>query len=253
MKIVSWNINGIRAAHQKGALNWLWDQSPELICLQEVKAKKEQIPEEILVLPGYDVYLNSAERPGYSGVATYSKIKPKSVVMGLGIHQFDVEGRVIATEFNDYTLFNVYFPNGQRGLERVQYKLEFYHHLLQICDALHQEGKSIIITGDFNTAHQEIDLANPEENIATSGFLPEERVWVTKYLDHGFIDIYRHLYPERQQFTWWTYRFGARRRNIGWRIDYFLLSEKLKNRVQEVTILEDIQGSDHCPVVLDLE
>jgi len=253
MKIISWNVNGIRAAHQKGALNWLWDQSPEVVCLQEVKAKREQIPEEIRSFPGYEIYWNPAERPGYSGVATYSKIKPLSVSMGLGISQFDVEGRVIATEFNDYILFNVYFPNGQRGHERVQYKLEFYDHLLQICDDLHRQGKNIIITGDFNTAHQEIDLANPEENITTSGFLPEERIWVKKYLDHGFIDIYRHLYPEREQYTWWTYRFGARRRNIGWRIDYFLLSETLKNRVQDVVISEDVQGSDHCPVTLILE
>ena len=253
MKIITWNVNGIRAAHKKGALNWLWGQMSELVCLQEVKAKKEQIPEEIGALPEYEIYWNSAERPGYSGVATYSKIKPLSVTLGLGISQFDIEGRVIVTEYNDYILFNAYFPNGQRGHERVQYKLDFYHHLLQICDDLHQQGKNIIITGDFNTAHQEIDLAYPEENVTTSGFLPEERIWVTKFLDHGFIDIYRHLYPKRQQYTWWTYRFGARRRNIGWRIDYFLLSEGLKNRVHDVIIFEDVQGSDHCPVMLILE
>ncbi len=252
MKITSWNVNGIRAAHQKGALNWIWEQGAELICLQEIKAKQEQVPEEIKNVPDYKAFWNPAERPGYSGVATYTKIEPSFVGMGLDNPRFDVEGRVIRTDMEDFVLFNIYFPNGQRGHDRVQYKLDFYEHLLQICDALQCDGKNIIITGDFNTAHQEIDLANPKENIATSGFLPEERVWIARYLDHGFIDVYRDLYPERQQYTWWNYRFGARRRNIGWRIDYFLVTEGLKHKVEDVIVWEEVLGSDHCPVTLVL-
>ncbi len=253
MRIISWNVNGIRAAYQKGAIDWLLDQTPDVICLQEVKARLEQIPDTIQILDGYKTYWYPAERPGYSGVATYTNKLPLSVTMGMGFPEFDNEGRVIRTDFNDFILFNVYFPNGQRGHERVQYKLNFYQYLLEICNVLHQEQKNIIITGDFNTAHTEIDLANPAENINTSGFLPEERVWVTKYLDSGFIDVYRTLYPDRKQYTWWTYRLGARRRNIGWRIDYFLISESLKDRVKDVIISEEIQGSDHCPVTLLIE
>lgn len=250
MKIVTWNVNGIRAAVQKGTMNWLEDHSADVICLQEVKAKWEQVGDEVRNLPGYEVYWNAAERPGYSGVATYTKVKPKSVNFCIGVDYFDIEGRVIETEFDDFILFNVYFPNGQRGHERVQYKLEFYEHLLSICDRYHAEGKGIIITGDFNTAHREIDLANPRENQNTSGFLPEERVWIDKYLEKGFVDIYRELYPERVQYTWWTYRFGARRRNIGWRIDYFLISQNLAGCVKDVVIFDEVEGSDHCPVAL---
>lgn len=253
MKIISWNINGIRAASQKGVIHWLLSQEPDVVCLQEVKARYDQVPEEVRCLDGYVTYWNPAERPGYSGVATYSKLKPENVSMGFGISEFDGEGRVIRTDYQDFILFNIYFPNGQRGHERVQYKLDFYKSLLEICNKLHREQKNIILTGDFNTAHKEMDLANPKENINTSGFLPEERVWVTKYLENGFVDIYRSLYPDREQYTWWTYRFGARRRNIGWRIDYFLISENLKDRVKDVVISEEVEGSDHCPITLDID
>jgi exodeoxyribonuclease-3 len=168
----------------------------------------------------------------------------------LGEERFDVEGRVIRTRGEDFLLYNIYFPNGQRGQERVDYKLDFYARLLEICDALHAAGENIILTGDFNTAHLPIDLAHPKENETTSGFLPEERVWVDKFLEHGFVDVYRRLYPERVQYTWWTYRMGARQRNIGWRIDYFLVSEKLAGRVKDVIIHDNVTGSDHCPVEL---
>jgi len=167
--------------------------------------------------------------------------------------KFDIEGRVIRTRYPNFILFNIYFPNGQRGSDRVEYKLDFYAHLLEICDSLHASGENIIITGDFNTAHMPIDLKNPKENETTSGFLPEERDWVQKFLDHEFIDAYRMLHPDREQYTWWTYRFNARQRGIGWRIDYFLISPHLEEKIQDVIIHDDILGSDHCPVELIME
>jgi exodeoxyribonuclease-3 len=192
-----------------------------------------------------------AERPGYSGVATFYREAPDEVTLGLDNSRFDLEGRVIRTRHGDLLLFNVYFPSGQRGQERVDYKLEFYSHLLSICDELHKKGENLIITGDFNTAHTPLDLKNPKQNQKTSGFLPEERAWVQKFLDHGFVDIYRNLYPDRVQYTWWTYRSGARQRGIGWRLDYFLVSKSLIPRVKDVIIHENVTGSDHCPVEME--
>lgn len=250
MKIITWNVNGIRAALGKGLKEWVLDQSPDVMCLQEIKARPEQLSDEQRDFPGYQAIWNPAVRPGYSGVATLLREPPLGVEIGLGEARFDVEGRVICTQHPDFYLYNIYFPNGQRGHDRVAYKLDFYAHLLEICDQRHAAGQNIIITGDFNTAHQPIDLRNPEENEGTSGFLPEERAWVQKYLDHGFVDVYRLLYPERVQYTWWTYRFAARQRGIGWRIDYFLVSQALASRVRDVIIHEDVTGSDHCPVVL---
>jgi exodeoxyribonuclease-3 len=173
--------------------------------------------------------------------------------MGLGEERFDVEGRVISTLQAGFRLFNIYFPNGQRGQARVDYKLDFYARLLDICDELHAKGESVIITGDFNTAHMPMDLKNAKQNEKTSGFLPEEREWVQKFLDHGFVDIYRKLYPERVQYTWWTYISNARERGVGWRLDYFLVSEALVDRVKDVIIHENVLGSDHCPVELVLK
>jgi exodeoxyribonuclease-3 len=170
--------------------------------------------------------------------------------MGMDAPQFDVEGRVIQTLWAGLRLFNIYFPNGQRGQERVDYKLEFYAHLLELCNVLHKKGENIIITGDFNTSHMPIDLKNAKANEKTSGFLPEEREWVQKFLDNGFVDIFRHLYPDKVQYTWWTYRLNARARGIGWRLDYFLVSEALVSRVKDVVIHENVMGSDHCPVEL---
>lgn len=253
MKIITWNVNGIRAALGKNLKTWMLEQAPDVFCLQEIKATPQQLTDEQRDFPGYHAVWNPARRPGYSGVATFSKREPAEVRLGLGEERFDVEGRVIRTRYEDFLLYNIYFPNGQRGYDRVAYKLDFYARLLEICDALHAAGENIILTGDFNTAHQPIDLARPAENETTSGFLPEERAWVQKYLDHGFVDIYRRLYPERAQYTWWTYRMGARRRNIGWRIDYFLVSEGLIGRVRDVIIHEGVIGSDHCPVELRMD
>lgn len=253
MRIITWNVNGIRATLGKDALDWAFDKEPDALCLQEVKARPEQLNEEQRFSLRLPYEWNSAERAGYSGVATFYKKKPDEIVTGMNAPQFDVEGRVIQTRWAGLRLFNIYFPNGQRGHDRVRYKLEFYAHLLELCKSLHEKGEQVIITGDFNTAHKPIDLKNPKANEKTSGFLPEEREWVRNFLDNGFVDAYRRLYPERVQYTWWTYRLNARARDIGWRLDYFLVSEALMPRVRDVAIHDQVMGSDHCPVELILD
>ncbi len=253
MKIITWNINGIRAALGKNALDWAFAQQPDFLCLQEVKAREEQLNAEQRAALKFPYAWNAAQRAGYSGVATFFKESPEATVTGMGEEKFDAEGRVVQTFHDGIRLFNIYFPNGQRGHDRVEYKLEFYAHLLKLCNELHKNGEQIIITGDFNTAHHPIDLKNPKENEKTSGFLPEEREWVQKFLDHGFVDAFRKLYPDKEQYTWWTYRFAARERGIGWRLDYFLVSESLIPRVKDVIIHDNVMGSDHCPVELILD
>lgn len=250
MKIITWNVNGLRAALVKDALKWVWEQQPDVLCLQEIKVRPEQLKDGQRNFPGYDVIWNPAEKLGYSGVATFLRRSCLEFQLGMGAPHFDIEGRLISTLHPEFRLFNVYFPSGQRGRERVEYKLEFYAHLLALCDRLHANGQNIIVTGDFNTAHMPIDLKNPKQNQKTSGFLPEERAWVQKFLDHGFVDVYRRLYPDRVQYTWWTYRSTARERRVGWRLDYFLVSEALVPQVQNVVLHEDVLGSDHCPVEL---
>jgi exodeoxyribonuclease III len=250
MKITTWNVNGIRAALGKSLREWMLAESPDVFCLQEIKATPQQLTDEQKDFPGYSVIWNPAERLGYSGVATFYQKESLEIMLGLDEPRFDIEGRAIRTRHPDFLLYNIYFPNGQRGQERLGYKLDFYSRLLDICNLLHAADENIIITGDFNTAHMPIDLRNAKENEKTSGFLPEERFWVNKFLEHGFVDIYRRLYPERVQYTWWTYRMAARQRNVGWRIDYFLVSEKLAARVKNIIIHDDVQGSDHCPVTL---
>lgn len=250
MKITTWNVNGIRAALKKGITNWVASNQPDIICFQEIKARFNQLAEEQREFPGYSTVWHSAVRSGYSGVATYYHTQPLEIQCGLGIERFDIEGRVIRVRYPDFYLFNVYFPNGQRGPDRVQYKLDFYASLLKQCEALHSRGEAIIIAGDFNTAHNEIDLANPQDNQNTSGFLPEERMWIDIYLRSGFVDVYRELYPHKVEYTWWPYYYGARRRSFGWRIDYFLISQRLMANVEDVVIHSEVMGSDHCPVTL---
>lgn len=252
MKIISWNINGLRAGLRKQALNWVWEKRPDILCLQEIKVRPEQLTDEQRTFPGYQAIWNPADRPGYSGVATLVRAPALEQSLGMGSQEFDVEGRLISTLHRGFRLFNVYFPNSQRGQGRLDYKLDFYAHLLRICDELHASGEHLIITGDFNTAHTPLDLKNPGQNRNTSGFLPVEREWVQNFLDHGFVDAYRRLYPDGIQFTWWTYRFSARERGIGWRLDYFLVSEALVSQVRDVVIHEAVLGSDHCPVELIL-
>ena len=253
VKITTWNVNGFRAILRKEALSWISAVGPDILCLQETKLQLDQITKDQATIDDYDSVWHSADRKGYSGVVTFYRPEPLKIQTGIGIEEFDVEGRVICTELEDFLLYNIYFPNGGQGNKRVPYKLSFYEKLLEICDGLHQDGKKIIITGDFNTAHNEIDLANPKSNEKNTGFLPEEREWIDKYLEHGFVDAFRYLYPDQEEYTWWTYRFNARNNNVGWRLDYFLVSEKLMDVVEDVVIHRNIMGSDHCPVSLILK
>lgn len=253
MKITTWNVNGYRAVLRKDAFAWIPEIDPDVLCLQEIKVKLDQLSEDEASVDGYLGIWNPAERPGYSGVATFHKEEPIKVDKGIGIKKFDDEGRVLRSRFEKFILYNIYFPNGGQGNKRVPFKLAFYEELLKICDDLHQNNEKIIITGDFNTAHNEIDLANPKANEKNTGFLPEEREWIDRYLEHGFVDAYRERYPDTEVYTWWTYRFNSRARDIGWRLDYFLVSESLMDQVEDVVIHSDIMGSDHCPVSLILK
>ncbi|MGB5845792.1 MAG: exodeoxyribonuclease III [Anaerolineales bacterium] len=254
MKIISWNVNGLRAVISKGALGAVIEQAPDILCLQEIKVKPEQLSNsQIENFDAFHKYWNSAERPGYSGVVTFTKEAPDVVDYSLGEERFDIEGRSVRMDFGDLVLFNLYVPNGQRDQDRLNYKLDFYSRLLKICDQLHAEGKKIILFGDFNTAHRHIDLKNPKQNKKTSGFLPEERAWIDKYLDHEFMDVYREIHGDTVKYTWWTYRVNARVRNIGWRLDYFLISRDLIARVEKVEIYDQVMGSDHCPIGLELK
>ncbi len=252
MRITTWNVNGYRAILRKNALEWVSDVDPDVLCLQEIKVQLDQLNEEEASIEGYESVWNPAERKGYSGVATFFKKGPVAVENGLGNERFDDEGRVIRFKYPDFYLYNIYFPNGGQENKRVPFKLDFYAELLETCNELHHNGDKIIITGDFNTAHNEIDLANPKANEKNTGFLPEEREWIDRYLKNGFVDAFRELYPEKEAYTWWTYRFNSRERDIGWRLDYFLVSEGLMEQVEDVVIHSDIMGSDHCPVSLIL-
>lgn len=254
MRIICWNVNGLRAVIKKNALDWINEMHIDILCLQEIKTNPDQITGLPVSLSKncFSIW-NPAKRPGYSGVVTFTNIEPNSYQLGLGIDEFDQEGRVIVSHYPDFVLANVYFPNGKRNQKRLDFKLEFYQAFLDLCDKWHRTGQRIIICGDLNTAHREIDLKNPKENQKFSGFLPEERAWIDKYLDHGFIDIYRVINPDKEQYTWWTYRVGARERNIGWRIDYFLISEELQSCVDDAIVMDEILGSDHCPIGLELK
>jgi exodeoxyribonuclease III len=238
----------------KGAWDWVKSASPDVLCLQEIKSRPDQIPDHYITqFSNHHVYWNPAVKPGYSGVATFSTSEPLAIDYGLGFEEFDHEGRVIRTKFPSFTLFNIYFPSGQRGMDRVAYKLDFYSHLLDMCDRMHRNGEKLVLCGDFNTAHNEIDLRHPKQNKNTSGFLPEERAWVDKYLSHGFVDAYRWLYPDKVEYTWWTFLANARKNNVGWRLDYFLVSEGLISQVSDVIIHGEVLGSDHCPVTLSIK
>ncbi|MEM4248392.1 MAG: exodeoxyribonuclease III, partial [Candidatus Nanoarchaeia archaeon] len=229
MKIISWNVNGIRAVLKKGFLEWLASESPDMLCLQETKVSEEQLPNELRNVPGYNTYWCSGERKGYSGTALFSKEPPISIKYGFELDKrFDAEGRIIIAEYPSFTLLNIYFPNGQKDDERLKYKLDFYDATLEYCEALKKKGKELIICGDYNTAHNEIDLARPKENENVSGFLRIERDWMDKWENHGYIDTFRVLYPKTEgAYTWWSLRTAARKRNVGWRLDYFYVTPKI--------------------------
>jgi exodeoxyribonuclease-3 len=253
MKIISWNVNGIRAALNKGFFDWFKTESPDILCLQEIKALPEQAPPHIRNIPGYNIIWNSAEKKGYSGVLTFSKQKIIDTKKGFGIKNFDIEGRILISEFPSFFLFNIYFPNGKKNKERLDYKMDFYDSFLSYANNLKTKGKNIVVCGDFNTAHKEIDLARPKENEKISGFLPIERAWIDKFIDHGYIDIFRYFNKEPEQYTWWDMKTRARERNIGWRIDYFFVNKEFLPKIKKAFIQKNVTGSDHCPIGINID
>jgi len=252
MKIISWNVNGIRACVKKALPSFLEKEKPDIFCAQEVKSFKEQCEELWPGFSGLENDWNPAQRKGYSGVASFFKKSPKSIKEGIGDKKFDVEGRVQVMDLGDFYLINTYFPNGAASEDRHWFKMSFLDTAYEWLQDLDRK-KPLILTGDINIAHREIDIHDPVRLDGTSGFKPEEREWMSKLLDAGFVDAYRHLYPEKKErYSWWSYRAGARQRNKGWRIDYFIVSDRLKDQIQEVKMLAQVSGSDHCPVVLEL-
>ncbi len=253
IRLLSWNVNGLRAIHKKGSLGLLLKSRPDILCLQETKAREDQIPPDLKSVPGYCCYYSSGDKKGYGGVGLLCKKEPLQVRKGLGIAGFDDEGRAIAADYGDFLLFSIYFPNGKASKERLDYKLRFYDNFLDLIGRLKSEGRRIVICGDINTAHKEIDLARPKQNEKVSGFLPVERAWMDRLVEHGFLDTFRIFNSEGGNYSWWDQKTGARERNVGWRIDYFFVSDNLKDSVKSAFILKDVMGSDHCPVGIDLD
>jgi len=250
IRIISWNVAGMRAAVKKGLYDFMAKDKADIYCLQEVKAKFEQIPEG--APEGYHFFLNDAEKAGYSGVGTYTKMEPRTVIVGDRDNDWDSEGRVLITKFDEFTLLNIYFPNGKKDKGRLQYKLDFYEHFLEYINELRDRGEKVIFCGDVNTAHEEIDLARPKENSKVSGFLEIERKWMDKLEEEGWIDTFRVFNKEPNYYSWWDNFTRARDRNVGWRIDYFYIDKKLLPRLKEAFILTGVYGSDHCPVGITL-
>lgn len=254
MRIVSWNVNGLRALVNQGYWKWFTNTQPDIFCIQETKTEVSQLSDEVADPDGYHAYFNSSrERKGYSGVATYSKKEPTEVLYDVLPEEFNKEGRLVETRFSNVTLLNVYFPNGGRGKERLEFKLRYYDAFLEYIEKLRSEGMSIIFCGDINTAHEEIDIARARENETNTGFLPEERAWLDELINLGYVDTFRHFYPNAKgAYTYWDVVTRARDRNVGWRIDYFFVSPDLVPKLKGVDIHADIFGSDHCPISLDI-
>lgn len=253
MKLVSWNVNGVRAAQKKGFLDWLHAAQPDVLAIQETKAHPEQLDPELRQPEGYHTWWSSAERKGYSGVGIFSKSEPKEIKLGLGIEKFDSEGRTIIADYGHFTLMTTYLPNGKASEERLRYKMEYKEAFLDYANALRAEGKSVVFCGDINTSHNEIDLTHPKPNSKYSGFLREERDWIDKVVEQGYIDSYRHLNPDQEgAYSWWSMRSGARQKNVGWRLDYFFISPDLLDKMENAEIHADVLGSDHCPISLTL-
>ena len=253
ISIFTWNVNGIRAVQNKGFMDWFSKTDGDIICLQETKAQPDQLDESVKNIPGYESHWFSAQKKGYSGVCIYTKPKPERVKLGLGNEYFDSEGRVIFAEYEKFVLANVYFPNGGRGPERVRYKLDFYDELFFQLDKNYLGRKGIIVTGDFNTAHKEIDLAEPDKNRKNSGFLPEEREWIDNLIRLGYVDIFRKFHKEEGLYTFWDQVTRKRENNLGWRIDYFMVSEDFADNIISSEVYMDVMGSDHCPVSVDVK
>lgn len=252
--IVSYNLNGIRAAVRKGLLDWLKANEVEIFCVQETKAQPEQLKEKAeLEAMGYHQYWHSAEKKGYSGVATFTKLEPDQVIEGCGIERYDAEGRILRTDFGDLTLLNCYFPSGTTGEPRQSFKMEFLDSFFEWIQELRQERPKLIVLGDYNIAHREIDIHDPVRNKKSSGFLPEERAWMDRWFASGFTDAFRYLHPDEVQYSWWSYRANARQNNKGWRLDYQSVSEELKGNIKEAQQMTDAVHSDHCPVWLKIK
>ena len=253
IKILCWNVNGVRAVVKKGFFQWLKKEAPDILCLQETKASPEYLTKDLLEPPGYQTYWNFPGKKGYAGVATFAKEKPIRTLNGLEMPDLDTEGRIIISGYPEFILCNVYFPNGKQNAERLKYKLDFYDAFFNYLEPRRLRGEKIIFCGDINTAHQEIDLARPKENSKISGFLPIERAWFDKLVAHGYIDIFRHFNKKPGQYTWWDMKSRARERNVGWRIDYFFITGNLLSQVDKAFIMPDVTGSDHCPIALFLK
>lgn len=248
MKVFTFNVNGIRAALRKGMDTWLKEADPDILCIQEIKLSETELVEPIFVDLGYHCYWYPAEKRGYSGVAVLTKIKPLQVQKGFGLNQYDSEGRTILAQYEDFNLVSAYFPSGTTGDARQAVKMKFLEDFNQYAQELKSTGKPLIIAGDVNICHTEIDIHNPKANAKTSGFLPEERAWVTEFLDSGFTDTFRHMVKEPHNYSWWSYRAAARSRNLGWRIDYIFVSSEHQEKLKNVKIHSDVVMSDHCPV-----
>lgn len=256
MRIISWNTNGLRATVKQGYFTPLFAfNNPDIVCLQETKCEPEQLDEATRNLKGYySCFSFSKLRKGYSGVAIYSKIAPEKVEYGIGIKKFDDEGRTLVAYYSDFVLINCYFPNGGGGTERLKYKLEFYDAFLIFINKLKKAGKNVIFCGDVNTAHTEIDLARPRENVDNTGFLPIEREWMDEVVNNGWVDVFRNLYPSKKDvYTYWDMKTRARDRNVGWRIDYFFTNQSFTNKIKSFKTLSDYFGSDHCPIMIEFK
>jgi exodeoxyribonuclease-3 len=252
MKIISWNVNGIRACIKKGLFEFMKKENADIYCLQETKIHEEDITSEHKDFSGYHSHWFSAQKKGYSGVVIYTKVKPLSEIKGIGIEKYDHEGRVLTLEFENFYLINVYFPNSQRGLARLDFKLDFNNKLLDFMQKLRKK-KDVIICGDFNVAHQEIDIKNAKPNMGNAGFTKEERDWFTHLMEKKYVDTFRHLHPDEIKYTWWSYMFNARGKNIGWRIDYFVVNKEFISNIKKAEIFTDVLGSDHCPLSIELK
>ena len=253
LRIITLNLNGIRSSAGKGVFRWLARQTADVVCVQEIKVQPEQLPDELRNPHRYHGFFHSAEKPGYSGVATFTREEPLDVVHGIGSREFDREGRVLRTEFRDFVLVNAYFPNSQRDHARLDFKLRFCAAMLRLVNDYRRRGKNVLLCGDYNISHAEIDLANPRENRKSAGFLPEERAWMDRFLArHGWVDTFRSRCPEPGHYTFWNSRPGLRERNIGWRLDYFVANPELMERVARIEHQTKVRGSDHCPVALRL-
>lgn len=253
MRIISYNVNGIRSALNKGFREWVEAAQPDVLCLQEVKACEDNIDPKLFTDLGYKMYWHSAVKKGYSGVAIFSKVEPKNVQIGCGLEQYDNEGRVLRVDFEHFSVLNVYMPSGSSGDIRQDFKMQWLEDFNHYISQLKTQVPGLVICGDYNICHQPIDIHNPKSNAKSSGFLPEERDWFGKFLATGFTDTFRHFNQEPHNYTWWSYRAGARGKNLGWRIDYALATENLKDRLKRAAILPEAKHSDHCPVLVEIE